>query len=109
MKNSLFMATVLLLGAGVPLLCQAGQGDAMPGMASQGIVRLPSSGMVEQTFDRLRGQSSQPPHSRSFKWTSPRIDTNPRETPTAKPSFPAIDEQLDNASQVHPSGHYLTR
>ncbi|GJL63622.1 MAG: hypothetical protein NPIRA04_22760 [Nitrospirales bacterium] len=81
----------------------------MPGMASQGIVRLPSSGMVEQTFDRLRSRSAQPSHSRSFKWTSPRIDTNPREMPATKPSLPAIDEQLDNASHVHPSGHYLTR
>lgn len=109
MKKSLFMATVLIVGIGTPLLCQAGQGDAMPGMASQGIVRLPSAGMVEQTFDRLRGQSAQSSHSRSFKWTSPRIDTKPREMPTTKQRLPSIDEPLDNAKQANPSGHYLTR
>ena len=108
MKISLFLVVLLMLGAGTPLWCQAGQGDALPGMASEGIVRLPSAGMVEQTFDRLEGRSTRS-HSRSFKWTSPRIDTNQQGTPESEQSLPTIKEQLDNPSQEHPSGHYLTR
>jgi len=103
------MVVLLLVGTGAPSWCLAGQGDALPGMASQGIVRLPSSGMVEQTFGQLRGQPSVQPHSRSFKGTSPRIDTNQRETQKPEPNLPTIEEPLDNATQVHPSGHYLTR
>ncbi|WP_447968448.1 hypothetical protein [Nitrospira sp. M1] len=102
------LLTVVLL-MGLPFLLHAGQGDAMPGMASQGIVRLPSPGMVEQTFDRMRGTSPRPHTSRPFKWTSPRIDTAPRETLSTEQKLPTRDEPLDNATHVKPSGQYLTR
>ncbi|GJL56761.1 MAG: hypothetical protein NPIRA02_38930 [Nitrospirales bacterium] len=106
MRHALLTMVVLL---GLPFVGEAGQGDAMPGMASQGIVRLPSAGMVEQTFDRMRGTSPRPHTSQSFKWTSPRIDTKPQEMPSTERKRPTIEEPLDKASQVQPSGHYLTR
>lgn len=48
----IFLMMLLVMGVTFPESSLAG--DAMPGMASQGIVRLPVTGMVEQTFGSVR-------------------------------------------------------
>ncbi len=80
MMKSSYVIIFLFLGFGVPTWSLAAQGDAMPGMAAQGIVRLPHEGMVDQTF-RSRGR----PGMRRY-WTpsinSSRIDTQTKSAPS---------------------------
>ncbi|MGB0911579.1 MAG: hypothetical protein ACPGYT_14545 [Nitrospirales bacterium] len=50
----MIISLLILLVMGVTVPESSLAGDAMPGMASQGIVRLPVTGMVEQTFGSVR-------------------------------------------------------
>ncbi len=94
MNKASFIIILLTLGIGVPTWCSGGEGDAMSGMASSGIVRLPHSGMVEDTFSRMYGKS---PNSRLYRKsykTLPRIDAKSRQTPSSDQNLQTIEGTL---------------
>ena len=96
MKHAIAIIIFITVGFGVPLWCFAGQSDALPGMATHGIVRLPYSGMVDQTFGTTRR-----PKSRSYRKpdvTSPRIDAQSKEGEADLEKFENLEVPLDSRS-----------
>ena len=97
MNKSSFVIILMLLGMGAPVWCLAGEGDAMLGMASQGIVRLPHSGMVEEVFGATRRPNVR--FSRKPYETSPRIDAKSREALSSGQDVQENEGRFDSKGQ----------
>lgn len=93
-----FVIMLILLGVSVPGWSLAAQGDAMPGMAAQGVVRLPHEGMVEQML-RSRGRPGMRRY-RNPSINSSRIDTQTKSGSSATKNLQGR-EGSDDATSEH--------
>ena len=108
MNKSLCAIVLLLQGIVGPTLCQGKEGDAISGMAAEGVVRLPYSGMVERAFGRVRGMPPEP-LNRTFNKAYPRIDTKSQESSSSEKNVQTIEDRLEPNGQADSSDRLFDR
>ncbi len=92
MKQSFATLIFMVVGFGFPVWCLAGQSDALPGMATHGVVRIPHPGMVNQAFGSTRrpnGWLYQKTHQ-----PSSRIDAQSKESPATLDKSQTLKDPL---------------